>query len=81
MIVEIQQSAIKDLKSIDNKVALNILSKIKQLENYPHLSNIKKLTNHYPPLRYRIGDYRVLFDTEDNKLIVVSIKHRKDAYN
>ena len=80
MIVEVQESAKKDLKKIDKKQALKILQQLKNLENYPHISNIKKLKNHYPPMRYRIGDYRALFEIENEILIVVNIKHRKEAY-
>lgn len=80
MIIEIQESAKKDLKKIDKFEALKILKQLKNLEEYPELTNIKKLKNHYPPLRYRIGNYRVLFDVIDDILIVVNIKHRKEAY-
>jgi len=80
MNIEIQESAKKDLKKIDKKNALYILKQIKKLETYPQLSNIKKLTNHYPPMRYRIGKYRVLFEVEKDLIIVVHIKHRKEAY-
>jgi mRNA-degrading endonuclease RelE of RelBE toxin-antitoxin system len=31
-------------------------------------------------MRYRIGDYRVLFEIVDDTIVVVNIKHRKDAY-
>ena len=30
--------------------------------------------------RFRIGDYRVLFDVEGNKIIVLKIGHRRDIY-
>ena len=80
MRVEIQESAKKKLKKIDKQNALKILKKIKELENYPELTNIKKLKNHYPPLRYRIGEYRVLCDVMEDRLIVIHIKHRKEAY-
>ena len=80
MIVEIQESAKKDLKKIDRQYALKILKQVKKLENYPHITNIKKLKNHYPPMRYRIGDYRILFGIENDSIIVVNIKHRKEAY-
>ncbi len=80
MIVEIQESAKKDLRKIDKKQALKILIQIKELEDYPYITNIKKLKNHYPPMRYRIGNYRVLFEIENNSIIVVNIKHRKEAY-
>jgi len=29
---------------------------------------------------YRVGDYRVLFEVEEETIIVVHIKHRKEAY-
>jgi len=80
MIIEIQESAKKDLRKIDKKQALKILIQIRELENYPYITNIKKLKNHYPPMRYRIGNYRVLFEIENNSIIVVNIKHRKEAY-
>ena len=80
MRVEIQESAKKDLKRIDKSTALDILKRIKALEEYPLLPNIKKLKNHYPPFRYRIGSYRVLFDVEGETVIVVHIKHRSKAY-
>ncbi len=80
MRVEVQESAKKDLKKIDKYRALGILKKIKGLESYPHLTNIKKLKNYYPPFRYRVGEYRILFDIVEDVLIVINVKHRKDAY-
>lgn len=80
MNIKIQDSAYKDLKSIDKQTALKILKSIQNLKDYPFVSNIKKLINYYPPFRYRIGDYRVLFEIENDTIIVVNIKHRKEAY-
>jgi len=80
MTVRIQESAKKDLKKIDKFIAISLLKKIQRLEAYPDLTNIKKLKNHYPPFRLRAGDYRILFDVEDDLLIVVHVKHRKEAY-
>lgn len=67
MLIDIQDSAYKDLKKIDKSEAIKILQTIKKLEDY-------KLTNHYPPFRLRIGDYRVLF--EENKIIVSSTENK-----
>jgi len=30
--------------------------------------------------RYRIGNYRILFDVDGDKIIVLLIRHRKEAY-
>ena len=80
MKILIQESARKDLRKIDKKKALKILNNLSNLEVYPKVTNIKKLKNFYPPLRYRIGEYRVLFDIQDGEILVVNIKHRKEAY-
>ncbi len=80
MKVEISKSALKDLQKIDKKYQKIILDKIKLLKDYPDTPNIKKLTNHYPPYKFRIGNYRVLFDIKDDVIQILSVKHRKEAY-
>lgn len=74
------EEALKDLKKLDKQIVKFILKKIENLKNYPIVNNIKKLKNFYPPYRYRINDYRVLFDIENDTIIIFKIVHRKDAY-
>jgi len=71
--------AVKDLKSFQKQETKKIVEKIKLLEN-GLIGDIKKLTNHTPEYRLRVGNYRVLFEIEDQKITVYRIKHRKDAY-
>lgn len=43
--------------------------------------NIKKLTDvDYGKWRLRLGDYRIRYDINGSKVILHSIKNRKDAY-
>lgn len=71
--------AVKDLRKVPKKDARAIVGKIQVLEQ--GLSgNIKKLTNFSPEYRLRVGNYRVLFEVEGQKIIIYRIKHRKDAY-
>ena len=42
--------------------------------------NIKKLTNHTPEYRLRVGDWRVLFEVSENNIIIYRIRHRKEVY-
>jgi mRNA interferase RelE/StbE len=81
MIVKLDDEAIKNLKKLDKNSATKIFQKIEKLKDFPEITNIKKLKNHIPPYRLRVGDYRVLFDIEDNILTVYKIKHRKNAYS
>ena len=77
--VEIMPKAIKDLKKIDKSKVSVVIKKIQNLENGLE-GNIKKLTNFTPEYRLRVGNYRVLFEIEGEKIIIYRIKHRKDAY-
>lgn len=79
-----KRSAEKDLESVPRHYVKNIQSKIEKIiENDPTL-DIKKLQGYFgvPTYRLRIGDYRVIFEAYEHKIIilVVAIKHRKDAY-
>lgn len=42
--------------------------------------DVKKLTDFTPEYRLRVGDYRVLFETENDKIIIYRIRHRKEVY-
>ena len=42
--------------------------------------DFKKLTNFIPEYRLRVGDYRVLFETENDKVTIYRIRHRKEIY-
>ena len=64
-------------------LALRIVTKIKDLANNPHKKqkNIKKLSNH-PGFRLRIGDWRVVYTTNDKLLLIhiIKVKTRGEVY-
>ncbi len=77
--VELKKPAIKDLKNIQKSDAKRIVKALKKLED--GLSgDIKQLTNFTPEYRLRVGKYRVLFEIEENGIVVYRIKHRREAY-
>ena len=53
MKINIRKSAIKDLKKIDHKNKVKLHSKILELNKFPNISNLKKLTNFEPAYRLR----------------------------
>ncbi len=77
--IEIKPRAIKDLKNIDKSDARRIAKKIQQLENDLR-GDVKQLTNYTPEYRLRVGNYRVLFEIEQETVIIYRVKHRKEAY-
>lgn len=77
--IEFKSTAVKDLQKINSTNAKKLLNKIELLEDGLK-GDIKRLTNYTPEYRLRSGDYRVLFELIENKIIIYRIKHRKDAY-
>ena len=45
MKIELRKSAVKDLKSISEPYKTKLQTKILELQKFPNLQNIKKLTN------------------------------------
>jgi len=76
---ELKPKAIKDLKSIPLKERERIVGRIERMEDDLQ-GDVKKLTNHTPEYRMRSGNYRVLFEIEEEKIVVYRILHRKEAY-
>lgn len=78
--IELKPQAIKDLRRIDRSQASRIADSIERLQQDLQ-GDVKKLTNHTPEYRLRVGDYRVLFEIAGTALVVVyRIKHRREAY-
>jgi len=80
MKIELRKSAIKDLKSISEPYKTKLHNKILELQKFPNLQNIKKLTNFEPAYRLRVGNYRVLFDVTDDIIIIGRVLHRQNSY-
>jgi mRNA interferase RelE/StbE len=72
-------AASRDLNRLDRPTFDRIVGKITQLRE-GLAGDVKKLTNFTPNYRLRVGDYRVLFNVADNKIIVWRVLHRRDAY-
>ena len=80
MKIIVEKDAVKDIQNISEPFKTQIKNKIKTLANYPNIANIKKLKNHNPTYRLRVGNYRVLFNIEDDIIVIGRIKHRREAY-
>ena len=74
------ERALKDLKKIDNEQKQRIFEKIIEYSRDPYYYSDKLVNPIIGSYRYRIGDYRVIFDIEDLNIIVLRIGHRKEIY-
>jgi mRNA interferase RelE/StbE len=72
--------ALQDLDSIDANTQQRIALKLKEYAFDPR-KNARKLIN--PKIgtyRFRIGDYRVIFDIDNTTIVILRIGHRSSIY-
>lgn len=76
-----KKSVAKDLRAFPKKDVKRLLRRIQALAQDPRPAGCEKLTgrNRY---RVRQGAYRVLYEIEDARLIVLVVKvaHRREVY-
>ena len=78
--IGLKPRAIKDLRRIQKKDATKIADALEKLENNL-TGNVKRLTNFTPEYRLRVGNFRVLFEIEEeNSIVVYRIVRRREAY-
>lgn len=78
--VELKPKAIKDLRRLQKRDATRIADALDRLK-IDLGGDVKRLTNFTPEYRMRMGQFRALFEIEDNQRIVVyRIVHRREAY-
>jgi len=79
--LEIKRSAAKELAQVPPKDRGRIIARIQALAEAPRPVGAEKLSGQE---RYRVrqGDYRILYEIEDQilRIMVVKIGHRRDVY-
>jgi mRNA interferase RelE/StbE len=72
----------KQLRELPPKVRSRFLAEIKLLAANPRPDGVKKLKGYEDMYRIRVGSYRVIYEIEDEKMLVlvVSAVHRQSAY-
>lgn len=71
--LEFATSIRKDLKKINKKEVRKILTSIEKLAEEPRPTGSKKLSNE-ALYRIRIGNYRVIYEINDNRLVALVVK-------
>ena len=77
----LSKKARKQLDKFSDNIAESILEAIADLEENPRPHGYKKLSGR-DGFRVRVGNYRIIYDIIDTKLIVdiITLGHRKDIY-
>jgi len=80
--VSFDKKAENQLKKLDKSTQERILNVLDRIKIRPFSYDLKKLqgTNYY---RARVGEYRIILDIHQDKLIIIVIEvgHRKNIYD
>jgi mRNA interferase RelE/StbE len=78
--IEFSKTAQKQLYKLEKQVQIRIISTLDRIRIRPY-PYVKKLVG-CPYFRLRVGDYRVILDIKEEKILifVVEVGHRKDIY-
>ena len=79
--LEMKRSAARELRQVPPKDRGRVVARIRALATDPRPPGAEKLSGQE---RYRVrqGDYRILYEIEDDvlRIMVVKIGHRRDVY-
>jgi len=76
------KSAFRQFQKLDRKIQKRIHEKLLFYLSYRNPLQFAEpiKDSRFGNWRFRIGNYRVLFDVENDKIIVLKVGHRKDVY-
>lgn len=81
--LQIKRSAERDLRRLPLSLFARINRQILALGDEPRPPGVRKLKGTRSGWRIRIGDYRVLYQIDDEirTVTVVRVRHRRDVYD
>lgn len=77
-----KRSAFRELKKLSSNIQKRIIKKLDYfVSSKDPLAFAEQLVDHrLGQYRFRIGDYRVIFDLEGECLLILTLGHRKEIY-
>jgi len=80
--IEFASKAERDFKALEKPIQSRLARRIDLLAENPFPKGIRKLTGEEDIYRLRVGDYRIIYQVQGKRLLVlvVGIGHRGDVY-
>ena len=80
--IEWKNSAYKELQKLPRAMIPRIVAAVSDLATEPFPQGVKKLVGSELSYRIRVGDYRIIYEVIEKRLVIeiVRVRHRKDAY-
>lgn len=72
--------AVKDIKKLDTVAQKRLKKKLELLATDPLHYSKKLIHSDLGTYRYRVGDYRIVFDLHSSDIILLRVGHRREIY-
>jgi mRNA interferase RelE/StbE len=81
--IDYDRRALKELSKLDRPAAQRVHTAILGLAADPRPPGCRALTGYPGMWRVRVGDHRVIYTIEDDRLVVLVLRvgHRREIYN
>ncbi len=74
------KTAFSDIKKLDTPNRKRIKKKLELFVEDPTTHAKKLINSSIGTYRWRIGDYRIIFDIDGENIVILHIKHRRESY-
>jgi mRNA interferase RelE/StbE len=76
------RQAERDLKKLPAEIFRRIVRELRALAQVPRPPGCRKLTGSESDYRIRVGDYRILYEIDDEarQVRILRVGHRRDVY-
>ncbi len=80
--INIKKSVEKDLRKLPTSVISRVIEAIENLKDNPYPRQSKKLKSTEKTYRLRVGNYRIIYqvDEEKKEIVVYHVRHRENVY-
>ena len=80
--IEFRPAALRELAKLETSTRRRIAATLESLAKTPRPPGIEKLKGHDQRYRVRCGDYRIIYEIEDQVLIILVLRigHRRQVY-
>lgn len=74
------KSAVASIKKLDPVTKIRIKKKLEIFQTDPIQYSKKLINSSLGGYRFRIGDYRIIFDLDDENIVILHDSHRRESY-
>lgn len=74
------KKAVDDIRKLDRLAQKRLAKRLLEFAKAPFQYSKKIHDSELGSYRFRVGDYRVIFDVDGKKIVILRVGHRREVY-